>query len=249
MKSKNTSAIFTALLFVSAQILVSQTSSNEATSIPASTVQSTSEKNTKKSAEDEEGIYRHTRFGIRISPTFNSFNVLSKTMTNDGWVTKFGAGLLMETQLTKNVVFQTGVGVDVFGGTITYSNDVSGQPNTFTNRYLYDSPEEAIVKYQVADRNKTGYIEYMLLERKYKITYITVPLNLRMKTNKIGDFKYFGQIGADLQFRWSAYANDRAQQLTDDPSTTLIELAPAQDLSKVKICLLGYPRAGAELQA
>jgi len=75
------------------------------------------------------------------------------------------------------------------------------------------------------------------LERKYKMTYITAPVNLRMKTNKIGDFKYFGQLGLDFQFRWSSFANDRAQQINgfDDPNTKPIELGPAQDLSKVNI--------------
>jgi len=184
---------------------------------------------------EQEGIYKHTRFGIRFSTAYNSFNVLSKTMTNEGGVTKIGGGLLMETRLTKNVEFQTGIGVDVFGAKITYSNDPSGLANTFTNRYLYDSGEEQIVKYAVADRNKTGYLEYMLEQRTYKITYLTIPMNLRMKTNNINGFKYFGQIGADFQIRWSAYANDRAQLVTDNNTTTPIELGVSQDLSRVKV--------------
>jgi hypothetical protein len=222
----------TFLLSLNFYSLYSQQTTTTVVSTPS--VQAAVSPNNSNSPQ-QEGIYKHTRFGIRFNASYNSFNVLSKTMTNDEGMTKIGGGLLMETRLTKNVEFQTGIGVDVFGAKITYSNDASGVANTFTNRFLYDSAEEQIVKYAVADKNKTGYLEYMLEQRTYKITYLTIPFNLRMKTNNINGFKYFGQVGADFQVRWSAYANDRARLITDTYSTTPIELGASQDLSRVRI--------------
>lgn len=231
---KQTQSLVLVTIFFLNSVFMRSQNAPANSSAPASTVQVAAVQSTPNTQPDE-GIYKHTRFGIRFSTSYNSFNVLSKTMTNEGGLTKIGAGLLIETRLTKNVEYQTGIGVDVFGAILSYSNDPSGLPNTFTNRFLYDGTEEQIVKYNVDDRNKTGYLEYMLERRTYKITYLTIPMNLRMKTNNIKGFKYFGQIGADFQIRWSAYANDRAQLVSDITTTTPIELGQSQDLARVKI--------------
>lgn len=233
------STSFTCAYLLALTIVTNTSIAQESQSVPATNTTANAApapSNSNKSGDDE-GIYRHTRFGLRITPAYNSFNVLSKTMSSGGGTIKFGGGLLIETQLTKNVAFQTGIGVDVFGGSITYSNNPDGKPESFTNRFLYNGPDEAIEKYEVTDRNKTGYTEFMLLERNYKMTYITAPVNLRMKTNKMAGFKYFGQLGLDFQFRWSSFASDRVQQITtfDNSSTMPIELGPAQDVSKVNI--------------
>lgn len=47
-----------------------------------------------------------------------------------------------------------------------------------------------------------------IMERKYKIKYLEIPLNLKLKTNQIGFFTYFFQIGLNNSFRLSATADD-----------------------------------------
>jgi hypothetical protein len=45
--------------------------------------------------------------------------------------------------------------------------------------------------------------------RKYKTKYVELPLILTMKTNKIGQFKYFAQIGFGMSFLLSAKADEK----------------------------------------
>lgn len=231
MKFISSIQFFLILLFSAGALISQEETVSSPTAAPASQAASTQ---VAPVPQNEEGLYKHTRFGIRFTTSYNSFNVLSKTMTNESGFTKIGGGLLMETRLTKNVEFQTGIGVDVFGAKVTYSNDASGLENTFTNRYLYDATEEEIVKYKGEDRNKTGYSEYMLEQRTYKINYLTIPFNLRMKTNNIKGFKYFGQIGADFQIRWSAFVDDKARLVMDNTTTIPVELGESQELTKLK---------------
>ena len=47
-----------------------------------------------------------------------------------------------------------------------------------------------------------------IMDRKYKIKYIDIPLNLKLKTNQIGYFTYFFQIGLNNSFRLSATSDD-----------------------------------------
>lgn len=45
--------------------------------------------------------------------------------------------------------------------------------------------------------------------RKYDLRYLDIPLNLKLKTNQIGYFTYFFQIGISPGFRLSAEATDK----------------------------------------
>ncbi len=47
-----------------------------------------------------------------------------------------------------------------------------------------------------------------IMDRKYKIKYIDIPLNLKLKTNQIGYFTYFFQIGLNNSFRLAASSDD-----------------------------------------
>ena len=46
------------------------------------------------------------------------------------------------------------------------------------------------------------------LERRYATTYIELPILLTMKTNEIGKFRYFGQLGVGLGVLLSAKSED-----------------------------------------
>ncbi len=46
------------------------------------------------------------------------------------------------------------------------------------------------------------------LQRDYRIRYIELPAVLKMKTNQMGDFKYFGQIGLGFGLRTSSKGRD-----------------------------------------
>lgn len=46
------------------------------------------------------------------------------------------------------------------------------------------------------------------LDRDYRIRYLEIPAILKLKTNEIGDIRYFGQIGLGLGIRTSSLARD-----------------------------------------
>jgi len=135
------------------------------------------------------------RFGLKISPSvswmgpdktkFNGLNV-----ENGGAKIKFGYGLITEFRLAKNYSFLTGVEVNYVGGSITYND-----PHAVW--YQSDS------------------LRMYLKSREYKQQYITLPLALKLKTNEIGYFTYFGQIGVDASFKIKGRANDEGALYAD----------------------------------
>lgn len=173
------------------------------------------------------------RFGLRITPSYNWYRSTTKGLSNAGGAMKFGGGVLVEFRLTKTVDFQTGFGVDGDGGSITYSNDPSGATDSYTMRYFYQKADEEIVEY--ADhRNDPAYQEYMLLERKYRVTYLSVPCNLKMKTAKMNDLRYFFLVGPEFQWRWKSLANDRVQAI-NNPATIPLVLGNETELTDLNV--------------
>jgi len=57
-----------------------------------------------------------------------------------------------------------------------------------------------------------------LMNRTYKIKYLDIPLNLKLKTNQIGYFTYFFQVGLNNSFRLSAMADDVFTSVTSNES-------------------------------
>jgi hypothetical protein len=47
------------------------------------------------------------------------------------------------------------------------------------------------------------------MSRKYDIKSIEIPLTLKMRTNEIGNIRYFGQIGFGTSFRFGAKNTDK----------------------------------------
>ncbi|MGE0636243.1 MAG: outer membrane beta-barrel protein [Bacteroidia bacterium] len=137
------------------------------------------------------------RFGLKIAPSVAWLGP-DKTKFNDldvesgGAKIKFGYGLITEFVLAKNYSFLTGVEVNYFGGSINYkdAHSVSYKLNDSTALYLKS--------------------------REYKQQYITIPLALKLKTNEIGYFTYFGQIGVDASFKIKGRANDEGTLYSPD---------------------------------
>ena len=50
------------------------------------------------------------------------------------------------------------------------------------------------------------------LKRDYRIRYLEIPAVLKLKTNEIGSFKYFGQIGLGFDVRMNSKGRDEYRQ-------------------------------------
>jgi hypothetical protein len=170
-------------------------------------------------AGDVEAEFRNFRFGLKVTPSINWYQPTGKIISPNGVGLKFGGGLITEFRLTKVVSFQTGLQIDLDGANVKYNNGGLNNPSANTINYFYNIADDAIVKYDHTLAGSNLYTHYQLNERKYNITYITLPLTLKMKTKEIGDFVYYGQIGINNSFRWKASATDQLTVINDNTHT------------------------------
>ncbi|OIP00240.1 MAG: hypothetical protein AUJ98_08535 [Bacteroidetes bacterium CG2_30_33_31] len=85
-----------------------------------------------------------------------------------------------------------------------------------------------------------------IMERKYKIKYIDIPINLKLKTNQIGYYTYFIQLGLNNGFRLKAAADDNFVSATGTGSYTINDVGI---LSTTKLYRLSFVAGiGAEYQ-
>lgn len=181
----------------------------------------------------DDALSKKVRFGIKLTPSLDWYKSGEKIATKDGINAKFGAGLKVEFRLTNVAVIATGVSVDMAGGTIKYDNNTSGALSTNYVTYYYNVEDDAIADYNSADNdwisNPSRYKFYLLNERKYQMTYVTIPLCLKLRTKEIGSLTYFGIIGVNNSIKYSAKATDQVQPLT------LTGWGSEETISKTKI--------------
>ncbi len=169
------------------------------------------------------------RFGLKVTPSVNWYKPEGKIITNNGTSIKYGGGLVVEYELAKVACLQTGLQIDVNGGSVKYNNGTTlTASNSNSVSYYYNTLDDKIIKYE-SGSSATSTNLYQLNGRSYSISYITIPLNLKMKTGEIGGFTYYGLFGINNSFRWKARANDEVQQIT----TT--GLATSESKSKIEV--------------
>lgn len=182
-------------------------------------------------AQSGENELKNFRFGLKIVPSVNWYKPEGKIMSTNGVGAKFGGGLILEFRLAKVISIQTGAQIDLDGGKIKYNNGGLADPNANTVSYYYNITDDKIEKQGSVAANTSGYTHYQLNERKFKTTYITIPLTLKMKTKEIGAFTYYGQFGVNNSFRWKANADDKLTVINDATNT----LGATATQSKVNI--------------
>ena len=122
------------------------------------------------------------RFGLKIAPNISWYDIKSPELTNNGNKAKFGYGLITEYNFSTNYALATGFELLTSGGKLDYP----------INSY-----------YLLKDDSK-----YYLTNRTFNLNYLQIPTVLKMKTNEIGYFTYYGQFGFNTLFRTSAMADD-----------------------------------------
>jgi hypothetical protein len=114
----------------------------------------------------------------------------------NGITSAYGYGLLFDYYFTKNYVFNSGLYVDYIGGKLSF------------------------------DENKTidGILKSGIMNRKYAIQYLEIPIALKLKTNEIGYLRYFVQLGFNTGFRLKAKGTDEFEYAASvtKPETTSI---------------------------
>jgi hypothetical protein len=181
-------------------------------------------------------VDKSMRFGIRVTPAINWMTPDNdKKVQKNGAVMKMGIGLVTEFKITDVAWFQTGIEYTGAGFKAKYQGSDSAY-------YLYK--DDAIVKAELSSNGDSingGYVFFKeggasnrLLERKYNIGYINIPLTFKLKTKDIGGMTYFGQIGGNLFIKTSARGNDKVESTTYN-YTTGTSTKVSSDLKKVDI--------------
>ncbi len=175
---------------------------------------------------------KSVRFGIKATPAINWMTPDNdKKVQKGGAVMKAGIGLVLEFKITDVASFQTGVEYTGAGFKAKYTGSDSAY-------YLYkdDAIVEAEIKNDSIDGGtvffRTGGASNHLLERKYNIGYLNIPLTFKLKTKDIGGMTYFGQIGGNLLIKTSGRSNDKVITHTYNANTGA-ETKTDQTLKKV----------------
>lgn len=157
------------------------------------------------SKAQSDGSDKSFRFGLKLTPSFNWFKIDDeKTFAKGGASMKFGYGLITEFKLTDVAWFSTGLQVDYDGGKFKQNDSI----------YYYYNENDGFLENDFDFVSDTSiynkYALYKLNERKYNSMYLTIPLQLRLKTKEIGYLTYFGHFGLLTSIHIKTRVNDDA---------------------------------------
>lgn len=120
-------------------------------------------------------------FGFKVGPNIGWLKPDTKGYESTGIQPGFTWGFIADFFLMENYSITTGFDVVFLNGGLEMPDRVDIDTSTY-------------------------YIG--TLNRKYKLKYIQIPVTLKMKTNEMGKFKIFGQIGLGTNFLIGAKADD-----------------------------------------
>lgn len=159
------------------------------------------------SQAQDDNFDKKFRFGLRATPQPTWIKSNNKNSSGNGATFGFGFGLITEFKLSKVVHFQTGIGGDIEGGHIRYRNDNEFAVNAVLNNegeYVEAEDNLTLSEFQL----KSGNSQFQLIDRKYKTTFVTIPVLLKMMTQEYNGLKYFAIFGGELGIRAGVKAND-----------------------------------------
>ena len=143
--------------------------------------QTDSTKATTKSVESENYIpkseFRKFRMGIYGGMGWGWMKPKTKDYTKDGSHFAYSYGLITDYNFTENYTLSTGFAISNTGGKLSYSDSLTVSGTT----------------------KNMG-----MVNRKYNISYFEIPILIKMKTNQMGYFTYFAQLGVRNYMRLSS---------------------------------------------
>lgn len=123
------------------------------------------------------------KFGVFIDPQITWLSSDTRNVDGDGISMGINGGLAIDKYFQKNYAIHTGIALGTQAGKLNFANE---------------SLINAFDEIDTLPANTTV---------TYKLNYITVPLGLKLKSNEIGYFSYFAQVGLTNQFNIKARAN------------------------------------------
>ncbi len=184
---------------------------------------------------------KNVRFGIKITPSLDWYKPDGKILAGNGVAPKIGGGLIIEFRLAKVASVCTGLQIDMAGGKIHYNNGGQTTANANTVSYYYSNSDDKILPFNSSPGSDTSgsynfykaNTRYQLNDRTYSVSYITIPLTLKLKTKQIGMMTYFGQIGINSSIRWKAKANDVVSNWNTNANTSFTKVDITKDIAPI----------------
>jgi hypothetical protein len=130
--------------------------------------------------------------GIHLDLMSSWFSPKTGGIQKDGARPGLSGGLVMEYYFSENYGFVSGLSLSSAGGTVSYEDTVyiqTGQKDVKIN------PGTSV---------------------SYTLGYLSIPLGIKLKSNEIGYFTYFAQIGFLPQFNLGSKAKASEGQLNKD---------------------------------
>lgn len=143
------------------------------------------------------------KLGLKVSPNLGWMNPSTKDYNSGKVSAGVTIGFVSEFYFSERYAITTGVNFAFLNGNLTYADTV----------------------------NMDDYKGFGDVTRKVKITYLEVPLMIKMNTKMFGDFSFYGQAGFAAGFRLSSTAKDEVvnpkgetfnQKLDFNSNTTLM---------------------------
>ena len=133
------------------------------------------------------------RLGVNIDPITSWLSPKTNRIDKDGARPGISGGLMVEYYFHENYGIVTGFNLGVQGGNILYNDTVKISTGENTSVWV---PAGASVA--------------------YNLSYVTIPIGLKLKTNEIGYFTYFAQLGFAPQINIGSRATSSGNGLNKD---------------------------------
>ncbi len=122
------------------------------------------------------GFQRFISFSLHFDPLISWFSTDSYNTRNDGVVPGFNLGITYNKYFSPNYSFSSGVDIIKAGGRLINSQITNFELKDYNGSVLTVQAGEAIT---------------------YRITYLSVPLGIKLQTNQIGFGRFFTDLGFD----------------------------------------------------
>jgi hypothetical protein len=133
------------------------------------------------------------RLGAHIDPVFSWFSTKTGQIQKDGARLGYNGGLIVEYYFAPNYALVTGLNLTQLGGNLMYE-----QPVSLT----------------------TGEKDHVPLPAgttvAFNVNYLTIPAALKLKSNQIGYFTYFAELGFTPQINIGSRASTDGNELHKD---------------------------------
>jgi len=141
------------------------------------------------------------KLGVCVNPQISWIKPESKNVDNQAAAMGLSGGLVMDKYFNKNYAFNFGLFLSSQAGSLKFT-----EPTEIST----DEDEN----YKLAAGSVVDY----------RINTITIPVGLKLKTNEIGYFSYFAQIGFTNQIRLKARGTSENNDLNKELITKEIKI-------------------------